>query len=788
MLHDVRTALRSLLRAPAFTVTTIFILALAAGANAAILAIAYGVLLKPLPYHQPDRLVSVWPQRFQSNADLQFTRERGVEMFSAVGSIAPGWTMSLTGVGEPTRLTIGRVSDNMFDLLGVAPLIGRTFRSRDDGVMVLSHRLWHTRFGGDPAVVGRTVQLDGAPVTVIGVMPRTFDILERRSDAYTLFRFDESAWYHRLTFSMFVARLRDGVPLERANASYTSLVQEMRRERKLPEEFGRAAALVDLRTALVGDVKATLVVLAAAVGLILLIAAANVGTLQMTRATMQGRDLAIRAALGASRRRLVRHVLVESMLIAAAAAALGVAGGSLLLSVLLAVLPRDTPRVQEIAIDPIVAGMVIASAVMVGLLAGLPPAFGVSRLRLSPALMTTRSSESRSAKRTRTLLVAAEVALAVVLTIGAGLMVQTLRKLQAVDPGFRSGNLLTLHMQPTTARLRTASVAAYYETVLERVRAIPGIRAAGAIQHLPFSGYSWYVPLDVDGDTRAPDTLRPTAATRIVTAGYFAVMQQPLLAGRAIEATDVERPDVVVVNRAFADRFFGSPEAALGRGVQAQGPRGGPRMTIVGVVANVRHDALSSAPGPELYTPIGKSTIPAMMLAVRADGDLRAVTPAVRDAIWSIDRDVPVSDIQTMDSRIAASLGRPRLLLSLLGAFALIGLLLAVVGVYGVVAYSVTQRWRELGIMVALGAERTRIVRGVVREALLHAVAGLAIGIPSALAASRLTRTVVWGVSPMDPVTYAAVTAGTLLVVIAAAVVPALRAAGVDPAGALKGS
>jgi putative ABC transport system permease protein len=789
MLHDVRTALRSLLRAPVFTVTTIFILALAAGANAAILAIAYGVLLKPLPSHQPDRLVSVWPQQFQSNADLQYTRERGGEMFSAVASIAPGWTMSLTGSGEPTRLTIGRVSDNMFDLLGVAPLIGRTFRSRDDGVMVLSHRLWQTRFGGDPAVVGRTVQLDGASITVIGVMPRTFDILELRSDAYTVFRFDESAWYHRLTFSMFVARLRDGVPLERANTSYTSLVQEMRRERKLPDEFGRTAALVDLRTALVGDVKATLVVLAVAVVLILLIAAANVGTLQMTRATMQARDLAIRAALGASRRRLVRHVLVESVLIAAAAAALGVAGGSLLLSVLLAVLPRDTPRVQEIAIDPIVAGMVIASAVMVGLLAGLPPALGVSRLRVSPALMTARSSESRSAKRTRTLLVAAEVALAVVLTIAAGLMVQTLGKLQAVDPGFRAGNLLTLHVQPVGARFRTASVADYYQTLLERVRALPGVTAAGAIQHLPFSGYSWNSPIDVDGHVVPPGAMRPTAASRFVTPGYFIAMQQPVLAGRAIEAADALRPEVVVVNRAFADRFFGSPAATLGRGVQTRGARGaGPRMTIVGVVGNVRHNALTAEPAPELYNSIAKDTIPAMMLAVRGEGDPRALVAAVRDAIWSIDRDVPVSDIQTMEGRIAASLGRPRLLLTLLGAFALIGLLLAVVGVYGVVVYSVTQRWRELGIMVALGAERIRIVRGVVREALVHAVLGLAIGIPSALAASRLMRTVVWGVSPTDPVTYAVVTAGTLIVVIAAAVVPARRAASVDPADALKGS
>ena len=789
MLHDVRMALRSLLRAPAFSATTILILAVAAGANAAIMAIAHGVLLKPLPYREPHRLVFVWPQQFQSNVDLQFTRERGSEVFSAVGSIAPGWTMSLTGVGEPTRLTIGRVSDNIFDLLGVQPLLGRTFRPGDDGVMVLSHRLWRTRFASDPLIVGKTVRLDGAPITILAVMPRTFDILELRSDAYTPFKFDESAWYHRLTFSMFVGRLRDGVSHERANAAYVDLVQQMRRERKLPDTFGRTAALVDLRTGLVGDVQTTLIVLAGAVSVILLIAAANVGTLQMTRSAVQGRDMAIRAALGASRGRLVRHVLAENALIASAAAVLGLGGAWSLLSGLLALLPRDTPRVHEIVIDPLVAAVVIAVAVCMGLLAGLAPAAGVTRLGVPSALRSTTSSESRGAKRTRASLVTAEVALAVVLTIAAGLMVQTLRKLQAVDPGFHAENLLTLHVQPTGTRFKDTSVAEYYQSVLDRVRALPGVRSAGAIQHLPFSGYSWISPIDVEGHVVPPGTMRPTANSRIVTPGYFAAMQQPLLAGRAIEPADRDRPDVVVVNRVFAERYFGSPAAALGRGVQTRSNRGvGPRMTIVGVVANVRHEALTSEPGPELYNSVGRSTIPAMMLAVRGDADPRALVPAVRDAIWSIDRDVPLSDIQTMDGRIAASLGRPRLLLSLLGAFALTGLLLAVVGVYGVVAYSVTQRWRELGIMAALGAERSRIVRTVVREALVHGVAGLAIGIPAALAAGRLMRKVVWGVSPTDPVTYTAVTAATLLVVTAASVVPALRAARVDPAAALKGS
>lgn len=789
MLHDVRMALRSLRRAPAFTTTTVLILALAAGANAAILAIAYGVLLKPLPYHEPDRLVAIWPQRFQSNADLQFTRERGVGTFSHVAAIAPGWTMSMTGAGEPTRVTIGRVSGNTFETLGVQPLLGRAFTGDEDGVMVISHRLWQSRFSGDAAIVGRTVQLDGAPVVIIGVMPRSFDVLELRSEAYTPFRLDESAWYHRLSFALFFGRLREGVSNDRANAAYVQGIQDLRRERRLPEDFGRTASLLDLRTALVGDVRTTVMILAAAVAVILLIAAANVGTLHMTRAAVQQRDLAVRTALGASRLRLVRQVLLESGVIALLAAAIGIAGGWFMLTVLLRILPRDTPRVQDIAIDPVVAAAVIAAAVIVGLLGGLAPALGLTRVRMAAGSMSARASESRTAKRTRASLVTAEVALAVVLTIAAGLMVQTLRKLQAVDPGFQAGHLLTLHVQPTGARFRDSSVADYYQGILERVRATAGVQAAGAIQHLPFSGYSWTVPVLVDGNVVPPGTALPTAETRIVTPGYFSAIQQPVLAGRAIERGDAQRSDVAVVNRALADRFFGSPASAIGRGLRTRGTRGaGPRMTIVGVVGNVRHAALTREPGPELYTSVAKDTIPAMMLAVRSEGDPRALVPAVRDAIRSIDREVPLSDIQTMEARIAASLGRPRLLLSLLGAFAVIGLLLAVIGVYGVVAYSVAQRWRELGIMAALGAERSRLIAGVMREALIHGVAGLAIGVPGAIAASRLMRTVLWGVSPVDAVTYGTVALATVVVVSAAAVVPALRAAGVDPASALKSS
>jgi putative ABC transport system permease protein len=791
VLHDVRIALRSLFRAPAFTATTILTLALAAGANAAILAVVYAVLLKPLPFPDADSLVAVWPDRFQSNADLLYTREHG-RMFSKVAAVAPGWTMSLTGDGEPTKVTVARVSGNLFETFGTEPLLGRPFteeasRAGQDDVMVLDHRFWMARFGGDRSVIGRTVQLDGDPVRIVAVMPPTFEVFGLRTDAYTPFVIDATAWYHRLSFSLYAARLAPGVSLAQASADYRALTQRLRDERKYPDQFGTDAAVIDMRTALTGDVRGSLVVLAAAVGLILLIAGANIGTLQLTRAVTRSKDIAIRSALGASRGRIVRQLLVENAFLALSGGLLGVVLARTLLPALVSLLPSDTPRLAEIAIDPRIAGVVILAATLVGLLVGAGPALGVTRLRTSILLRAMTSSEGRGAKRLRASLVALEVALAVMLTIGAGLMLQTMWNLRQVDPGFDPSGVLTAHMQPSGAKYRNISVADYYDGILERVRALPGVTAAGAVQHLPFSGYSWEIPFEIEGQPTAPGAARPTAGTRIITPGYFEAVRQPLLAGRTIERHDAATSASVVVSERLATTFFGSPEQAIGRTVRQRTAQGQfVPLSIVGVVGDVHHSTLTTAPGYAMYTSVSKFGIPAMMLAVRTDGDPRAMVPMLREAVWSMDPDVPLSDLETMEAKIGRSLGEPRLLLSLLGAFAGLGLVLALLGVYGVVAYSVAQRWRELGIMVALGAERGRIMRTVVREALVYTAAGLALGIPAAIAASRLLQTLVFGVSPTDPATYAVIAALALATSVAAALLPALRASRVDPVSALK--
>lgn len=791
MFHDIRVALRSLGRAPAFTATTILTLALAAGANAAIFAIVYAVLFKPLPFPDPDRLVAVWPGRFQSHADLLYTREHG-RMFESVAAVAPGWAMTVTGSGEPVKITVARVSGNLFDTLGAQPQLGRPFsegaaRPGEEAVIVLDHGLWMRHFGGDPAVVGRSITVEGERVRVAAVMPATFQVFGLRTDAYMPFVIDETAWYHRISLSFYLARLAPRVNVTQAAAEYRALTQSLKAERKYSDQYGRDATVVAMQEAVVGDVSGSLLVLAGAVGLILLIAGANVGTLQLTRAASRSRDLAIRSALGASRGRIVRQLLAENAIVALAGGVLGLVLAWTLLPVLTALLPADAPRVQEIAIDPFVSSVVLAAATAIGLSVGLLPAAGATRLRTSPFLRLANSTETPAARRVRRSFVSAEVALAVMLTIGAGLMLQTLWQLRQVSPGFEPDGVLTLHLQAPSGLYRSGSIAEYYQTVLQRVRGLPGVTAAGAIQHLPFSGYSWSIPFEPEGFVTPPGAAMPAAGSRIVTPGYFAAIGQPLLAGRDIERADAERPDVAIVNETIARKYFDAPDKAIGRTLRLRSPQGTMNpLRIVGVVGDVRHSALDAAPEPEVYISVSRTSINAMMLAVRSAGEPSSLVPALREAVWSIDRDVPMSDVETMGAKIGESLGRPRLLLVLLGAFAGLGGLLAIVGVYGVVAYSVAQRSRELGIMIALGAERGRIIRNVLREAATYAIAGLAIGIPGAVAASRLLRTLVFGVSPTDAPTYVAIAASTLVVVVAAAVLPAIRASSVDPVAALK--
>jgi putative ABC transport system permease protein len=652
-----------------------------------------------------------------------------------------------------------------------------------DNAIVLAHGFWMQRFGGDPGVIGRTVHLDGDPVQIVAVMPRTFDTFGLRSDAYTPLAMDASTWYHRLSFSLYAARLAPGRTIEQANAEYRSLVQNLKTERDYPNPFGQGAALVDMKDALVGDVSSALVLLGGAVVLILLIAAANVGTLQLTRASARSRDAAIRSALGASRGRLLRELTLENGLVAVAGGLFGVLLARTLLPLLVALIPEDTPRIQEVALDPILSVVILAAVVLAGLLVGLVPALGKPRLTISPLLRTGAASASPTARRLRVLLVSAEVALASVLTIGAALMLQTLWRLHSVETGFRPEGVLTLHVQPTGARYRGMSVAEYYDRLLERVRALPGVRAAGAIQHLPFSGYSWVTPLDVEGQKLPAGSAPPSVQMRVVTPGYFTAIGQPLLLGRPIERGDATRDDVVVVNEVLASKSFGSPRAALGRKIRSRGSRGPlPWTTIVGVVGNVRHYGLTAEARPETYVHYLQRPMRARgaNLTLEASGEASALAAAVREHVRRRDDRVPM-ELSSMEALLGRSLAERRFTMAILAVFGAVALALAAIGIYGVVSYSVARRRREMGIRIALGAPPRGVRRLVVRRSMALVATGIAIGVLGALALTRLLETLLYEVSPTDPLTFAAVILLLAATAWLASFIPALRGSRTDP-------
>jgi putative ABC transport system permease protein len=791
MVHGLRLAFRSLRRRLGFSALAVVTIALGAGANAAVSAVAYSVLLKPLPFAEPDRVVAVWPGRFMTQADLRYLREHARGL-SRVSAIAPGWTFSLTGAGDPSKVTIDRVSGDLFETLGTPPLLGRLMRADEERpgspkVLVLSHRFWRARFAGDPSVVGRTVKLDDQPHEIIAVMPPSFEVLTTRVDAWAALPADRSAFYDRLNFSLLVGRLAPGTPVDQADRDFKALMPAMRGDLKYPATFGRTARIQDLRAAMTGDMRSTLTVLAAAVGFMLLIAGANLGTLLVASGASRAREFAVHAAIGASRGALVRLQLAEGLILAAAGAGAGLGLAFASLPLLLGILPKDTPRTGDIRVDGTVATAVVAAALLVALLFAIAPSFTAGRRSFVTLLREGAATESRATRRTRGAMVAVEIALALVLTIGAGLMLRTLWHLQAVDPGIDVDRILTLRLQPTSSGYKApGAVTAYYDQVLARLGALPGVTAAGAIQHLPFSGISWFDGFEVEGQAVPAGEARPNAGYKMIAGDYFRAVGQRVVAGRTFVTADRAAADgPVIVNEAFAKKYFGGAAAAVDRRMRT-GRAGGVWVSIAGVVSDVRTQSLDKPSEPEFYTVVTGTNIPALMLAVRTTGDPLSVASAVREAVWSIDRNVPVSDLQPMRTIVGTTLARPRLLLTLLGGFAVTGLALGAIGVYGVAAFGVARRRREIGIRMALGANRASVVRLMLGESAGYAVAGLAAGMGLALTCSRMMRGLLFEVPATDAPTYITLALAVGVLVTLASYGPARRAASVNPAEALR--
>ncbi len=787
-LPDLTLAARNLMRRPGFALTAILLLALGAGANAAVFSIVRGILLRPLPYQAPDELVAVWPTSFVSNEELGYWRDR-TRSFQAIAALSPGWMMAFAVDGqEPLKVTGAKTSGNFFETLSVRAALGRTLDAVDAapgraGVAIISAGIFERQFQSNPAVIGRTVLLDGRPHEVAGVMPRGFEFYEPGTDVWVPLPFDPSAAaQHRSQFSQAFARLRPGATAEGATAELQALLPDMRRDLAKPARWGHDLRAVGLQDAVTGDVRPTLLILLGAVGLILLLAAINLGTLVLGRSIARSREMAVRTALGASRLRLIRHLLAEQALLASLGALAGLALARVALPALVSRIPPEMPRQSEIALDAGVFAVVFAVTVVVSVLLGLVPLAMAARPELQPLLRQTQSTETPARRRALGALVAAQVALAIVLGIGAGLMLRSVWNLQQVDPGFRAAQVLTFRLQTTSKYTSLATGLPYLEQMRARVRALPGVSHVGAIQHLPLSGYNWTARVHPVEEPPPPGATADTAVWRFVGWEYFQTMGIGLRAGRLFTTGDhVNAPGVAIVNEAFARRRYGAPAAAVGRQIVSEASGGTRTLEIVGVIADVRFQSLDQPATPELYRPLAQTFMFPMAFVVRTTGEPAAIAAAVRQAAFAVDPAIPVAELQPLTALIAGSLGRPRLLAMLLTVFAAAGLALGIIGVYGVVAYRVRQREREFGIRMALGAGPRRIVHAVLRQGAGYAAGGLLVGLPAAFALTRLMRSVIYGITTHDALTFVALPAAVVGATLLACAWPARRAGRVDP-------
>ncbi|MGH8188094.1 MAG: FtsX-like permease family protein, partial [Steroidobacteraceae bacterium] len=630
--------------------------------------------------------------------------------------------------------------------------------------------------------------LEGAPHQIIGVMGPDFELLGREAELWMPLPFDRTSPFWKGTVSQALARQSEGVDFEAAVRELRALVPAWRKDLGYEEDWGRDSIAVPLHELVVGDVRQPLLVLLGGVGLIVMLTAANLGTLLLGRHVARRREMAVRSAVGASAWRLIRQSATESVVLAIVGAAAGVFLARLALPALVRMLPPEMPRATAIDIDSLVLGAVVATSALSVLGFGALPSLLAVRPTLQPLLRLGAQSETRAGRRTLHLLVVGQVALAIVLGVGAALMVRSLVALQNVHPGFEPSHVLTLKLQPSGERVRGIDRSVtYFGEMLSQVSQVPGVTHAAVINHLPLSGYNWSSTIRLDERPLPAGVSAPTVGWRMIHGPYFETMQIPVLAGRIFTDHDTSRsPAVIVVNEAFAKQFFGSAGAAVGRMVRTGSARGEATPLIVGVVGDVRHMSLSREPAPEMYVPYAQSFSLALAMVVRTTGSPASVIAAVRQAVWDVDATVPIADMQPLTTLLRESLGRPRLLATLLLVFASVGLAIVLSGVYGVVAYSVRRREREMGIRLALGARPASVARLVVRQGAVYALSGLVVGLPGALAVTGVMRSLLFGVQPRDPATIAGLCAMVATATVAATLVPALRAQRVDPASVLR--
>jgi putative ABC transport system permease protein len=800
LLIDLRFAFRMLARQPGFTAVVAITLALGIGATTAIFSAVYPILFAPLPYPDADHIAMVWENTSDgghSNVGYAtFTdiaeRSRTIASAAAVGD----WSTILTTTTEPELLLGSRVSRDYFRTLGVSPALGRDVTAEDDirggeRVVILGHALWRSRFGGDSTIVGRAITLDGTPFTVVGVMPAGFvDLIDPRAQLWTTLRYNATlSWACRSCRHLrMVARTKPGVTIAQANRELDMLYQRMRADH--PRDYAASGFYVPaLRDQLSEGVRPALLAVLGAVALVLLIACANVTNLLLARAAQREGEFAVRTALGAGNRRLVRQLLTESLLLAGVGGALGVAVAVLGVDAIVALGPPNLPRVQAIAVNRPVLLFALAITTLVGFVFGIVPAIHAARGDLHRNLQQSSRRATGGRRVTRSALVISEMALALVLLVGSGLLLRSMDRLFAISPGFDPERVLTLQVQTGGPHFANDTVTrAYFDLVLAAVRAVPGVERAGITSQLPLSGDFDGYGIHLKDEPNANPELDPSAFRYAVSEGYLETMRIPIRRGRTILASDRrEQPAVAIVGESFARRKWPGADP-IGKQFRVGDTETGPWWTVVGVAGDVRHTSLGAELPNDLYVPEAqwKWADGAMSFVVRTKGDPAALAPALRRAIWSVDKDQPIVRVTTMPQLVRATEAQRRFILVLFEAFALVALALAAAGIYGVISGAVVERRREVGIRAALGASRSDILSMVVRQGLSMAATGVAIGLVGALGLSRFIAGMLYGVKSFDLATYGAV-AGILVVVAAAACwIPAWRAARVDPAVVLR--
>ena len=790
--HDAAFALRLGRRQPVVTAIALVTFALGIGANTAMFSVVRGVLLRPLPYRHPEQLAAIWPGRAISNAELLYL-QANARTLQSVAAFSPGWGIALTNAGEPRQLRAARVSANFFGVLGTTPALGRPFAPNESqrgawDVAILSHELWVTQFAGDSGVVGRVISMDGRPSRIIGVMPAGFEAFQSGVDAWLPLQIDPASPFHTGQLSLGFGRLAPGASFSTATTELAALAPRMRAEFNYAEDYGRGGRVTSLHESLVGNVRRSLLVLLGAVALLVLIAVANVGNLLLAHAAGRRRELAVRRALGASTGQIVRQLLVQSLLLAAAGGALGVTAGALGMRALKALLPSTLPMLSSVGVDGGVLATCVVVIVGAGLLFGIGPAMLGSRVDPEGALRAgAAESSSRSHSRMREGLVVAEVALAVVLVAGAALMTETLWKLTHVNVGFDPRNVATFLIQPTSGQLTSGTPATtYFDEIVRRVKALPGVGAVGASQHLPLTGFNWQGSLDIESRPIPTTATHPSVVWRSVVGDYFGTMRIPLVRGRLFDRSDTrDAPPVVLISAAMARHYWPDRDPIgerikLGNGTSRQWA------TIIGIVGDVRSASPASPPVEEAYRPNSQQDLRFMHFVVRSTVNPRLLAGEIRAAVHSYDQSVPVAEMRSLDDLFAASTETSRVITLLLLCFASLGLCLGAVGIYGVIAYSVGQRTRELGIRSALGALEQRITIMIMGEGLRTAGVGILIGLAVALVAARVMASLLFEVNATDPMIYAGVVAVLLMAALSASYFPARRAARVDPLTALR--